>query len=66
MQNLVKLDCPKSFNQEDFFGKIIGNVIGNSDKKALTAVPLAKYFWPKLITKATSSVLDKFERKKMG
>ena len=29
-------------------------------------VPLAKDVWPKLATKATSSMLDKFERRMSG
>ena len=47
---------------------MLGNVRGNLGKKALInlAVPLAKDVLPKLATKATSSLLAKFERKKMG
>ena len=51
-----------------FLGQMLGNVRGNLGKKALInlAVPLAKDVLPKLATKATSSLLAKFERKKMG
>ena len=42
--------------------------MGNLGNKALLdlSVPLAKYVLPKLATKATSSILDKFEIKKSG
>ena len=48
-----------------FLGKTLGKVTRNLGKKALKdlAVPLPKDFLPKLATKATSSVLGKFERK---
>ena len=42
--------------------------MGNVDKKAslYLAVPFAKYVLPNLITKATLSVLQKFDRKISG
>ena len=52
-----------------FLGKTLGNVIGNLDKKKPLkdlAVPFAKDALPNLATKATSSMLDKFERKISG
>ena len=50
-----------------FFGKTLSSVIGNTIQhniKALLdlAVPLVKDVLPKLAVKATSSLLDKFER----
>ena len=44
------------------------NMMSNFYKKRLLdlAVPLARHVLPKLATKATSSVLDKFERKISG
>ena len=50
-----------------FLGKRLGNMMGNLVKKELLdlAVPLAKNVLPKLATKATLSVLDEFERKKL-
>ena len=49
-------------------GKTLGNMMGNLGKKALLelAVPSAKDVLPRLATKATSFVLDKFERKISG
>ena len=43
----------------------LGNMMSNLGKKKLLdlAVPLAKDVLPKLATKATSPVLDKFEKK---
>ena len=49
-------------------GKFLGSAIGILGKEALInlAVPLAKDILPKLVTKAFSSILDKFERKISG
>ena len=46
-------------------GGFLGKTLGNLGKKVLLdlAVPLAKDVFPKLATIATSSILDKFERK---
>ena len=46
-------------------GGILVNMTGYLGKKVLIghAVPLAEYVLPKLATKATFSVLDKFERR---
>ena len=51
-----------------FTGKMLSNVIGSLGKKALIdpAVPLANDVSSKLATKASSSVLDKFEREVSG
>ena len=51
-----------------FLGKALGNLMSNLGKKALfdLSFSLANNVWPKLATKATSSVLDKFERKISG
>ena len=51
-----------------FLGKMLGNMMSNTGKKALVAiaVPFAKDILPKLATKAISSVFDKFERKISG
>ena len=48
-----------------FLGKTLGNIINNLGKKALLdlAVPLAEDVLPKLATKATLSLLEKFEKK---
>ena len=48
-----------------FLGKILGNMMSNLGKKVLIglAALFAKVILPKLATKATSSVFDKFERK---
>ena len=47
-----------------YLGKKLGNMMGNLSKKAFLdfAVPLAKDVLFNLATKATSSILDKFER----
>ena len=49
-------------------GGFLGKMLGNLGKKVLLdlAVPLAKDVSPKLATRATSSALSKFERKKSG
>ena len=49
-------------------GGFLGKIIGNLGKKVLLdlLVPLVKDVLPNLATKATSSVLDKFERKTSG
>ena len=46
-------------------GRFLGKTLGNLDKKVLLdlAIPLAKDVMPKLATKATSSLLNKYERK---
>ena len=51
-----------------FTGKMLSNMIGSLGKKALIdpAVPLANDVSSKLATKASSSVLDKFEREVSG
>ena len=56
IENLVKL-----IQSGGFLGKTLDNVMGNLGKKAIIdlAVPFAKDVWPKLTTKATSSILDK-------
>ena len=62
---LSKTHLSKIIQSAGFLGKTLGNGIGNLGKKTLIdlAVPLAKDVLPKLTTKATSSVLNKFERK---
>ena len=59
-----KSHLPKTIQSGGFLFKTLGNL----SKKVLLdlAVPLAKVVLPKLATKATSSVLDKFERKITG
>ena len=49
-------------------GGFLGNTIDKIGKDALInlAVPLDKDVLPKLATKATLSILDKFERKIIG
>ena len=49
-------------------GESLGKTLGNLGKKVVLdlAVPLAKDVLPKLATKGTSPVLDKFERKING
>ena len=49
-------------------GGLLGKTSGDLGKKALLdiPVPLAKNVFPKLATKATLSILDKFERKVSG
>ena len=46
-------------------GALLDNMVDNLDKKALInlSVLLAKDVLPKLATKATNSLLDKFEKK---
>ena len=58
----------KIIQSRGFFVKALGNVMGNLGKKALLdlSVSLAEDVWPKLATKATSSVFDKFEGKMSG
>ena len=65
---LSKAQLNKIIQSGGFFGKTLDKVIDNLDKKALIglAVPLTKDVLLKLGTKATSSVLDKFERKISG
>ena len=64
---LCKAQLSKIIQSDGFPGKTLGNVMSNLDKKALIdlPVPLAKIVLPKLATKATSFVLNKFERKIM-
>ena len=59
---LSKAQCSKIIQS----GKFLNKRLGKLGKKALLdlAVPLAKDVLPKLATTATSSVLDKFERRK--
>ena len=59
-----KSHLPKTIQSGGFLFKTLSNL----SKKVLLdlAVPLAKVVLPKLATKATSSVLDKFERKITG
>ena len=63
----IKLSKPQltKIIQSDGF---LGNMISNLVKKALAdfAVPLTKDVFPKLATRATLSILDKFERKISG
>ena len=49
-------------------GRFSGKALGNLCQKALLdfAVPLAKDVLPKLVTKATLSILNKFQRKISG
>ena len=49
-------------------GRFLANLIGNLIKKALTdlTVPFANDVLPKLATEATSSFIEKFERKISG
>ena len=65
---LDKTHLAKIIQPDGFLGKTLGNVIGNLDKKALVGpiVPLIKDCLPKLVSKATLFVLDKFERKVSG
>ena len=59
---LSKAQISKIIQSDRFLGKTLGKL----GKKVLfdLAVPLAKDVLLKLATKATSSVLDKFEKKK--
>ena len=65
---LSKAQLTKIIQSGGFLGKTLGNMTSNLDKKALVdlAVPFAEDVFPKLATKATSSVFDKFERKISG
>ena len=49
-------------------GVFIGNMIGKLGKEILTkyAVPLAQNVLPQLAANATSSVIDKLEKKRRG
>ena len=62
---LIKTQLSKIVKSGGFLGKTWVNMIDNIGKKVLTdlAVLLAKNVLWKLATKATLSVLDKFERK---
>ena len=68
MSTDIKLNRVQLKNIIQLSGFFLGNMIGDLSKKALTnlAVPLIKSFLPKLVTRATSSILDNFERKKSG
>ena len=63
---LVNIKLSKSLPSKAIqSGRFLGKTLGNLDKKVLLdlAIPLAKDVMPKLATKATSSLLNKFERK---
>ena len=71
MSKDIKLDkaqLSKIIQSGGFLGKTLGNMIGNLGTYAVTdiAVPLTKDVLPKLATKTTLSILDKFERKISG
>ena len=57
--------CKAQISKIIQLGRFLGKTLGKLGKKVLLglAVPLAKDVLPKLATKATSSVLDKFEKK---
>ena len=61
---LSKAQLSKIIQLGGFQAKTLGNVIGNLDEKVL--IDLAKDALPKLATKATSSLLDNFERNTSG
>ena len=65
---LSKAQISKLLKSGPSLGKTLGNMMGKVGKKVLwhLDVPLAKEVLPKSATKATSSVLDKFERKISG
>ena len=65
---LSKAQLSKIIQLGWFLGKTLSNMMSNLGKKALLdlAVYLAKDVLLELATKATSSVLDKFERKRSG
>ena len=60
-----KSQLSKIIQLHGFLCKALGNIMSNLDKKALSdiAVSLVKDVLPKLETKTSSSVLDKFEEK---
>ena len=62
---LSKAQLIKIIQSDRFLRKAFGNVISNLGKKALLDLvfPLAKDVLPKFASKATSSVLVKFDRK---
>ena len=57
----------KIFQLGGFLGKMPGNLLSSLCKTALFShsFPLANDVFPKLATKTTSSVLNKFERKQV-
>ena len=65
---LSKAQLSKIIRSSGFFGRTLGNVMGNLDDKALVdlAVLPAKDGLPKLATKGTICILDKFELKISG
>ena len=62
---LRKAQLAKKIHPGGFIDKTLGNLMGNVRKRSLVdlTVPLAKKLFPTLASKATLSVLDKFERK---
>ena len=66
MSSVVKLSIAQ-LSKINLSGGFLGKRLGNLDKKALLdlAFPLAKDVLSKLTTKPTSSILIKFERKKV-
>ena len=65
---LRKVQLAKLLESGEFLSKTLGNMMSTFDKKLLLdfAVPLVKDILDKLITKATSSVLQKREKKING
>ena len=65
---LSEAQLPEIIQSRGFLGKTLGNVIDNLGKKVLIDLTfsLARDVLSKIVTKATSSVLDKFERKING
>ena len=64
---LSKAQLAKIIHSGGFLGKILGNMVGNLGQQVIIdlIVPLAQYILPKLVTKATSSIVGKFEKKKV-
>ena len=64
---LSKTQLTKIIQPSGFLRKTLGKVMTNLGKEAPIdlVVTLVKNFSPKLATKATYSILDKFERKNM-
>ena len=65
---LIKSQLSKRIQSGKFLGKIFGNLFGKLGIKALInlVVSLPEDLLHKLATKATSSVLHKFEKKIVG
>ena len=61
---LSKTHLSKRIQSGWFLGKTLGNITINLGKDTLSQHSLAKAVLPKLAIKATSSMLDKFQRKK--